>query len=195
MLDVLLKFPPLGYISSVSLSYLVYRPKDCVDATLPKVPIAANSKYYYRCRRDLQSHSSLDVDLLFASKLWSIRGPRLGQPILIHSIMRIIPLTCCLDCQLMPIISITFYMVIIYVGLGNEESQPAEGLPLRFTSPRDSLGADLGNRMQVHITTLTENKVDHGRRLPMGPSIARGDEAYRTPTPSDIKFNDTGDAV
>ncbi|KAG9313792.1 hypothetical protein JVU11DRAFT_6152 [Chiua virens] len=69
--------------------------------------------------------------------------------------------------MVMPIISITFYMVIIRVGLANRASQRMNALPLGYASPSQSSSADRASRMQVHITTLTENKVDVER-----PSIS-----------------------
>jgi len=78
-----------------------------------------------------------------------------------------------------PIISITFYMVIIRVGLAARAAQ-ATHVPLRNTSMDNSLSAERRRGMQVHITTLTESKVDHDRRSPMylasnktGPSEIR----------------------
>ena len=47
--------------------------------------------------------------------------------------------------------------------------------------------------MQVHITTLTENKVDNCQGLPISPTTAIGGKNRQTP--SEIKFDDTGDAV
>ncbi|KAG9313790.1 hypothetical protein JVU11DRAFT_6150 [Chiua virens] len=56
--------------------------------------------------------------------------------------------------MIMAIISITFYMVIIRVGLANRTRQRLNAIPLEYSD------ADGTRRMQVHITTLTETKVD-----------------------------------
>ncbi|KAI9455537.1 hypothetical protein HD554DRAFT_2030893 [Boletus coccyginus] len=58
-----------------------------------------------------------------------------------------------------PIISITFYMVIIRVGLGNRANQSTD-IPLAYTSTDNNLSAERRRRMQVRVTTLTESKID-----------------------------------
>ena len=64
--------------------------------------------------------------------------------------------------QITPIISITFYMVIIRVRLACHASQETR-IPLEVTSTDNSLSADRRHRMQVHVTTLTESKVENGQ--------------------------------
>ena len=67
-----------------------------------------------------------------------------------------------IDRQVTPIISITFYMVIIRVGLVNRvKSTP--NIPL--TSMDASVSGERRPGMRVRITTLTECMVDHGRQI------------------------------
>jgi len=63
-----------------------------------------------------------------------------------------------------PIISITFYMVIIRVGLASRTTQTRN--ILRITSMDNSRSTERTPRTQVHITTLTESKVAHDQRSP-----------------------------
>ncbi|KAF8129481.1 hypothetical protein EV363DRAFT_1337278 [Boletus edulis] len=58
-----------------------------------------------------------------------------------------------------PIISITFYMVIILVGRAARKS--LTNRPLRDTSAHDMINVEQSRGTQVHITKLTECKVDH----------------------------------
>ena len=55
-------------------------------------------------------------------------------------------------------------MVIVRVGLATRNNQTTR-VPLGNTSMENSLSAELRRGMQVHITTLTESKVDHDRRI------------------------------
>jgi hypothetical protein len=87
-----------------------------------------------------------------------------------------------------PIISITFYMVIIRVGLATRANQMTH-VPLRNTSVENSLSAERRRGMQVHITTLTESKVDQGRRSPMCLASPRNSKSG----PSEIKLYDEGE--
>ncbi|KAN0082383.1 hypothetical protein V8E55_008178 [Tylopilus felleus] len=84
-----------------------------------------------------------------------------------------------------PIISITFYMVIIRVGMASRSAQ----LPFRNMSLEASLSAERRRRMQVHITTLTENKIEHDQRPSSMcitvPSNSKSD-------PSDIQLDSDG---
>ncbi|KIJ62334.1 hypothetical protein HYDPIDRAFT_94801 [Hydnomerulius pinastri MD-312] len=72
-----------------------------------------------------------------------------------------------------PIISITFYMVIIRVGMTNRGSRGSTVYPLGYASNSltrtDDRRTYERNRMQVHITTLTESKVDN---LPPAHSLS-----------------------
>ncbi|KAI9573135.1 hypothetical protein HD554DRAFT_1145995 [Boletus coccyginus] len=62
-----------------------------------------------------------------------------------------------------PIISITFYMVIIRVGLASRTNR-ISNIPRGNTSTDDDPGsAERRRRTQVHVMTLTESKVDHGQ--------------------------------
>ena len=76
-------------------------------------------------------------------------------------------LKCSFDRQIVPIISITFYMVIVRVGLVDRANQSMDFHARRYLSSTN--GSTSRNRMQVHITTLTENRVDDGPGLPSGP--------------------------
>ncbi|KAG9313806.1 hypothetical protein JVU11DRAFT_6167 [Chiua virens] len=85
-----------------------------------------------------------------------------------------------------PIISITFYMVIIRVGLANLANQQTNrfsgfSLPMAWASPYQSSSTEGSRKMQVQITTSTENKVDGGRqsesRSPMSAGL--GSENHR----------------
>ncbi|KAF8552348.1 hypothetical protein OG21DRAFT_149628 [Imleria badia] len=77
-----------------------------------------------------------------------------------------------------PIISITFYMVIIRVGLTTRAAQMTS-IPLSNSSADHSLSAERRRRMQVHITTLTESKVDHGQRPPRSTSTKSGPSEHK----------------
>ena len=55
-------------------------------------------------------------------------------------------------------------MVIIRVGLTTRTNQTTR-VPLGNTSMDNGLSTELWRGMQVHITTLTESKVDHDRRI------------------------------
>ncbi|KAG9313794.1 hypothetical protein JVU11DRAFT_6154 [Chiua virens] len=68
--------------------------------------------------------------------------------------------------MVMPIISITFYMVIIRVGLANKAYRLSNVFPLGYTSPDNSSSFDRRNRMQVHITSLTESQVENHSMSP-----------------------------
>ncbi|KAI9573137.1 hypothetical protein HD554DRAFT_1145974 [Boletus coccyginus] len=70
-----------------------------------------------------------------------------------------------------PIISITFYMVIIRVGLAARVGQtthvPLGNISIMMDS--DLRAERLGRSgMQVHITRLAESKIDHGECSPLG---------------------------
>ncbi|KAF8129475.1 hypothetical protein EV363DRAFT_1399813 [Boletus edulis] len=58
-----------------------------------------------------------------------------------------------------PIISITFYMVIIRVGIANR-ANIATDIPLGDVSADNTLSAECRRRMQVHVTKSTESKVE-----------------------------------
>jgi len=71
-----------------------------------------------------------------------------------------------------PIVSITFYMVIIRVGMANKTKR-LTNVPLGLTHTDDSQCSSGRRRgMQVHITTLTESKIDHGQRQQIRPASA-----------------------
>ncbi|KAF8553469.1 hypothetical protein OG21DRAFT_1441794 [Imleria badia] len=90
-----------------------------------------------------------------------------------------------------PIISITFYMVIIRVGVVRRANQ-ATGIPLGNTFTDNSLSTERRNRMQVHITTLTESKIENG---PLSPIALTSHTMLNKNRPSEIKFEDIGGAV
>jgi hypothetical protein len=79
-------------------------------------------------------------------------------------------------------------MVIIRVGLATRANQMTH-VPLRNTSVENSLSAERRRGMQVHITTLTESKVDQGRRSPMCLASPRNSKSG----PSEIKLYDEGE--
>ncbi|KAN0082388.1 hypothetical protein V8E55_008183 [Tylopilus felleus] len=87
-----------------------------------------------------------------------------------------------------PIISITFYMVIIRVGLAARATQMTN-LPLGNISVDHSLSAERRRRTQVRITTLTESKVDQGQR----PSLVSAISSKSGP--SEVKVDDEGGEV
>lgn len=92
------------------------------------------------------------------------------------------------DFQVTPIISITFYMVIIRVGLAARATQMTN-LPLGNISVDHSLSAERRRRTQVRITTLTESKVDQGQR----PSLVSAISSKSGP--SEVKVDDEGGEV
>ncbi|KAI9573141.1 hypothetical protein HD554DRAFT_1146173 [Boletus coccyginus] len=67
-----------------------------------------------------------------------------------------------------PIISITFYMVIIRVGLATRTGQMTHVLLLGNTAIAmdNSTNTERRRRKKVHIPRLTERKTDHGQRSP-----------------------------
>ena len=73
------------------------------------------------------------------------------------------------DHQITPIICITFYMVIIRVGLATRANRTTS-VPLGSMSTDNDLSAERRRRMQVVITTLTESKVDEGQCSLMSPT-------------------------
>ena len=60
-------------------------------------------------------------------------------------------------------------MVIIRIGLTKSNSRSTENISLGHTTTEDRASAERRQRMQVHITTLTESKVDDGQRLAVYP--------------------------
>ncbi|KAI9573139.1 hypothetical protein HD554DRAFT_2035559 [Boletus coccyginus] len=100
-----------------------------------------------------------------------------------------VTLVVALICFITPIISITFYMVIIRVGLAARAGQTTHVSFGNISIMMDSdLRAErLGRRgMQVHITRLTESKIDLDQCSPLGitsPSIS----------PNEIKFDGEGE--
>jgi len=83
-----------------------------------------------------------------------------------------------------PIISITFYMVIIRVWLTTRTTRTRDS-PLGNVSMENNLSAERRRRMQVHITTLTESKIDRRQRSPacmMNPISSKS-------VPSEIHFD------
>ncbi|KAF8436527.1 hypothetical protein L210DRAFT_982413 [Boletus edulis BED1] len=76
-----------------------------------------------------------------------------------------------------PIISITFYMVIIRVGLATNQADRTTSIALGYTSSEEDRSvAERRRRMQVHITTFTESNDDRGRHSAMyvtGPTSTK----------------------
>ncbi|KAI9573136.1 hypothetical protein HD554DRAFT_1146001 [Boletus coccyginus] len=68
-----------------------------------------------------------------------------------------------------PIISITFYMVIIRVGLATRAGQTTHPSLGNASVMMDrNIRSEQRHGMRVHITRLTESKIDHGQRSPVG---------------------------
>ena len=76
--------------------------------------------------------------------------------------MKMVPLNVIVDYQVTPIISITFYMVIIRVGLATRANHTT--CKTFGNTTDDDVSGERRRRMQVLITTLTESKVDDGQR-------------------------------
>ena len=150
--------------SSVGLSYLVCRPENHEAwCQRPTIPAATNTTHPCRFWRDLLPRASCVVDFLSMSIQRPIRDVRHGQPIMPCSSMRMITLNAIADYQVTPIISITFYMVILRVGLAARASRTMTSILLGNMSTANSLSAERRRRTEVHITSLTENKVDEGQ--------------------------------
>jgi len=114
---------------------------------------------------------------------------------LIYSLALLVALICFV-CQtngqyvmldmVMPITSITFYMVIIRVGLATRTSAMTN-IPLGNMSTDDDRGStERRRRTQAHVTTLTASKVDYGQPSPMSPTSATSSKSG----PSEVKFDD-----
>lgn len=80
----------------------------------------------------------------------------------------------------MPIISITFYIVIIRVGWAIRANGPIDVSALRCLSTGNSSMTEPRNRMSVHITSLTETKDDNSQRLSTSRMTAVDNEHRRT---------------
>jgi hypothetical protein len=110
--------------------------------------------------------------------------------------MKMIPLNDIVDYQVTPIISITFYMVIIRVGLAtrvdnttiHRSSGRPGSVPLGIMPTDDNLSAERRRRMQVLITTITERKPDDSQRSLMSHTSDKN-------PPREIGFNGEGVAV
>jgi len=140
--------------------------------------------------------TNLLVTLLLIGRIWYIdrKVTRLGagdrqsplRPILqilidagaIYTLTLVVALICFLSesngqyvvlDMVTPIISITFYMVIIRVGRAARATRSGH-ISLGNTSLDNSLNAERRRQMQVHITTLTESKIDRGQRSRLSPS-------------------------
>ena len=76
------------------------------------------------------------------------------------------------DYQIMPIISITFYMVIIRVGLANRANHPTNALSLGYSSSSHGFSGDRGSKLQVDIMELSGKRNSQRSSIshnPMGP--------------------------
>ena len=80
-------------------------------------------------------------------------------------------------------------MVIIRVGLAIRANRSTNVFPLRCSSTGNSSFTDPRNRVQVHITTLSEN----GQRPSMSPVTAVDNENRRTR--NEIKFDNDVEVV
>jgi hypothetical protein len=83
--------------------------------------------------------------------------------------MRMVSLNVIANHQITPIICITFYMVIIRVGLATRANRTTS-VPPGHMSTDDILSAERRRRMEVLVTTLTESKVDDDQRSLMCPT-------------------------
>ena len=70
---------------------------------------------------------------------------------------------CSFELQIVPIISITFYMVIVRVGLVERANPSMDSHSRRYLSPGNGLNSR--NRMQVHIMTPTEHRIDDAQEM------------------------------
>ena len=98
-----------------------------------------------------------------------------------------IPLNVIADYQVTPIISITFYMVIIRIGLATRNNRTTS-ISLVNMSTDDDLSAERRRRMQVLITAMAERKPDEGQRSLMSPVSDKN-------PPSEIGLDGVGEAV
>lgn len=92
--------------------------------------------------------------------------------------------------QAMPIISISFYLVIIRVRLATRASQLSASRQIESNSTDHSHGAERRHKMQVHITTLTKSNAENGQHSSM--LLAPIDSKSR---PREIKFGSIAEAV
>ncbi|KAG9309611.1 hypothetical protein JVU11DRAFT_10272 [Chiua virens] len=93
-----------------------------------------------------------------------------------------------------PIISITFYMVIIRVGLANRAIQTGASVPLSVGYASIDTSAERRRRMHVQVTTLTESKTDDGS-FPAAMTCDSVDANELDVRGSDFKFDSVGHAV
>ena len=93
----------------------------------------------------------------------------------------------------MPIISITFYMVIIRVGLTIQANRSTNIFPLRGSYSGNSF-SDPRHGLQVRINTLTENKVEDSNQRPSMSPLTVIDIENRPPR-GGVKLDDAKEVV
>lgn len=82
-------------------------------------------------------------------------------------------------------------MVMLRVALANPNRvKPSNLFTLECTSASNTM--DQGSRMQVHVTTYTEHKVENGRRS-ASPTPVDGGSHQRSD--SEVKFDEAGESV
>jgi hypothetical protein len=91
--------------------------------------------------------------------------------------------------MIVPIISITFYMVIIRVGLANRANQPMAALSLGHTSSSHSFGGDRRSKVQIDTKEL-KSRID-SQRSSLCPMSAMRENNRR----SEIKFDNIKEEV
>jgi len=88
--------------------------------------------------------------------------------------------------MIMPIISITFYMVIIRVGLAIRSNRATHIFPLRCSIPNSSC-TDPRSKMHIHIPSPIQKRAENDRRPSMSPRSPVDDENPRSR--SEINFD------
>lgn len=157
----------------------------------------ATSRFGGRRRSSLRPilHIVIDAGMIYSATLFAALmcfvNQSNGQYVVLDTVSTSIPRSLTMDgfteipiviadCQVTPIISISFYMVIIRVGLASRTNQPSSGRaqtqPLVYGSSGNDPDVDQRNGMQVHIMTLTESKVERDRRQAMHPMTPMGSE-------------------
>lgn len=91
----------------------------------------------------------------------------------------------------MPIISITFYMVIIRVGLANRANQPMNALSLGYSSSSYSFSGDRRSKLQIDTKEL-KSRIDNISQRSSQCPISATRENHRR---SEIKFDDIKEEV
>ena len=94
--------------------------------------------------------------------------------------------------QIVPIISITFYMIIIRVGLANRKHQTSPAHSFGHISSGHNLAGERRSRVQIDITAVTGSKTDNDQRSSMSQMTPTSIKNQRR---SETRFQDIEEEV